>query len=171
MSNPLLTAFFLDTPSSLVQLELLEIDHPEFLTSPHRIVRNATRGLTGVMHEGPTGPFDYIYLPATITPIGASNSLLQSLEVSLGDLSSIVQPEISRLTERGAMNTKPTCTFRTYSSADLTVPIAGPLVLEITQLTTNHEGSTFTANAPEVNESSVGERYLVDRFPMLRGFI
>jgi Domain of unknown function (DUF1833) len=171
MSNPALSSFFLASPPSLRLFEMLEISHPLFNTNPHRIVRNATRGVEGVFHEGPDGPYNYLYLPARITPVTNDADLLQSLEVSLGDLSSIIQPEISRLTQRGGMSEKPIVTFRTYSSADLSAPKSGPLVLEITELTTNSEGSSFRADAPEVNESGSGEKYLVDVFPMLRAFL
>jgi hypothetical protein len=163
-----LTEFFLHSSPTIIQLDLLEITHPNF-TQTYRLVRNAVRGCT-VLHEGAVGPFTYTYLPMKVKPVGNANDLTQALEVSLGDLGSIIQTEIAALTLANRMNIKPTLNFRNYRSDDLTAPIFGPMVLQIEKITCTDEGNTFQAIAPNVNNSRTGELYTIDVFPMLRGF-
>lgn len=170
MPNPALSSFFLGTPPSVVLLEMIEIDHPSFTGGPYRIVRNSTRGVTGVTHEDASGPHTYQYYPARLAPAGSENNLLQSVSVTLGDLSSIIQPEIEAVLTANNMDTKPSCTFRTYASNDLSAPLTF-MALEIREITTSKDGASFTAEAPTTNESGVGEKYLTDRFPMLLTFV
>ena len=69
------------------------------------------------------------------------------------------------------MTTKPTLRYWVYRSDDLTVPMAGPLVFEVTSVSTKGPSATVEAIAPEKNASTTGETYSFARFPMLRGFI
>lgn len=89
------TEFFLSSPPSVVQLETLEISHPQF-TKTYRIVRNAKDGITATLEDGATqATFDY--LPCRIEPLGARANLDFGLRVDLGDLGEIIPQEIDRI--------------------------------------------------------------------------
>lgn len=163
-----LSQFFLGSSLSLYQYDLLEISHPNF-TQTYYIVRNAMRGLV-VTHEGGVGPFTYVYYPMRLTPAGNGNDLGQSINIVLGDLGDIIQKEVEAVTVANGMNTRPVCKFRTYRSDILSFPLSGPLVLEISAITTADEGNSFEAHAPKLNNSRTGQIYDLDTFPMLRGF-
>lgn len=173
----LLSEFFLASPSSVVQFDLLEITHPNF-TQTYRIVRNCHRrlstpgqyGLPGVTHEGPAGPFEYTECPFAVKPVGSGSDLTQSLAVTLGDLGTIIAKEVAAVTAANKMSIRPTLKFRTYRSDDLTEPMSGPLILEIKNTTRSEEGVSFAAIAPLLNNSRTGVIYTVEQFPMLRGF-
>lgn len=50
-------------------------------------------------------------------------------------------------------------------------PINGPITLEVTNVTFNKQGSTFTAKPKTFSMARTGEFYTVQRFPMLAGFL
>ena len=50
--------FFLNSKSSVVQLELVEISHPNF-TKVYRVVRNAVQGVTVKLETGANATFEY----------------------------------------------------------------------------------------------------------------
>jgi hypothetical protein len=160
--------FFLNSGSNVVELELVEISHPNF-TKTYYIVRNAMNGVT-VTHEDAT-VHDYQYYPLKITPVGAGNDLDQVLQVQLGDLGEILPQELDAVSAAGTFGTKPTLIYRTYRSDDLTAPLYGPITLEISNLTFKKEGAAFEAHAPRLNSTATGEVYSTSRFPMLRGFV
>lgn len=161
------TEFFLNAPSSVVQLECLEISHPNF-SQTYRIVRNNTKGVT-VTHED-ASVHDYDYYPLRIRRSASNETLDAGLQVDLGDLGEIIPSEIDRVISADGFATKPTIVYRSYRSDDLTVPLTGPLFLEATPLSINADASSFTAKAPSLNTNRVGEFYKITRFPMLRGF-
>lgn len=179
----LLSEFYLGSAPNVGQLDLLEITHPNFSTT-YRIVRNFQRHVltttdpeTGnklrgviVTHEGPAGPFEYQYVPFQLKPVGNGSDLTQSLAVTLGDLGRIITKEIEVLSAANKMHIRPTLNFRTYRTDDFSLPISGPLVLEIKNVTRSEEGCSFTAIAPLLNNSRTGVIYTVEQFPMLRGF-
>lgn len=165
----LLSEFFLGSSPSIVQLDCLEIAHPNF-SQTYRLVRNAPNSID-VTHEGPDGPYTYGYCPMIVTPLGSSTDLSQSLSVTLGDLGEIIRAEIANITEANGMNTRPTLTFRVYRSDDLSAPIFGPILLEMAKITCSAEGASFQAVAPELNASRNGETYTVEKFPMLIGLL
>jgi uncharacterized protein DUF1833 len=165
----LLSNFFLNSAQNVVQYDCVEIAHPSF-SQTYRLVRNATKGLPAVTHEGPSGPFAYTYFPMRIKPVGSTNDLTQSLSITIGDVQGVIQSEIALAQAANTMNTRPVCTFRCYRSDDLTQPIFGPLVLEISIITTSEEGNSFEAHAPKLNNNRTGEIYSLETFPMLSGF-
>jgi hypothetical protein len=160
--------FFLNSGSEVVHLELLEIAHPNF-SQTYYIVRNAMDGIT-VIHEDASS-HDYIYYPAKITPVAASDDMDQVLQVELGDLGEILPTELDLVDAANGFNVKPTMNYRVYRSDDLTAPLYGPLKFEITSLPFKKQGVAFEARAPRLNMVGTGEIYAFDRFPMLRGFI
>ncbi|MBN46212.1 MAG: hypothetical protein CMH23_07030 [Methylophaga sp.] len=160
--------FFLNSSSSVVQLELLEISHPNF-TKTYRIVRNAVNGVTVTLEDASVETFDYY--PLRITGTETRENLDFSLRIDLGDLGEVLPPELDAVSSAGGFETKPIVKYRTYRSDDLNAPLFGPLVLEVKSFSFNREGSTFEAKAPSLNVNKTGELYKIDRFPMLRGFL
>jgi hypothetical protein len=165
--------FFLNTSSSIIQLELIEISHPSF-SQTYRVVRNAINGVT-VTHEDAT-VHAYTFYPCKIAPTGSANDLEQQLQVGFGDLGQIMPLEIDRvlLMTSGGLPTsviKPTLLYRTYRSDDLTAPLAGPYRFQINNVAFQKEAATLQCTAPRLNLNRTGEVYAMDRFPMLRGFL
>ncbi len=160
--------FFLKSKSSVVQLETLEISHPDF-TKVYRVVRNAVQGVTVALENGSSATFDYY--PLAIENAGVRDDLDQALTINLGDLGEVLPKELDEIASNGGFGTKPTVIYRTYRSDDLTRPLFGPVTLEVTSFAFNREGSTFEAKAPSLNVNKTGELYKLDRFPMLRGFL
>jgi hypothetical protein len=161
--------FFLNSRSSVVQLELIELTHPNF-TAPHRFVRNHADGV--VVDLSPTElEIEFPYYPARVSPIGARDDLDAGVRIELGDLGDVVNSELDSIEQNNGWRIKPTVRYWAYRSDDLTAPIYGPLFLEATTLTVTPTGTAFDAAAPKLNIISTGERYSIDRFPMLRGFL
>lgn len=162
------TAFFLNSQASIKQLDLLEISHPNF-TQTYRIVRNSANGVTVTLEDASVRFFQYY--PLQIKGIAANQTLDQVLQVQLGDLGTLLPKELDAIAAAGTFGTKPIVKYRTYRSDDLTAPMYGPVVLEITNIPFNADGASFEASAPSVNMNKTGEIYTLDRFPMLRGFL
>lgn len=160
--------FFLNSKSTVVQLELMEISHPNF-TKVYRVVRNAVKGVTVTLETGASAAFDYY--PMRIENNGAKDDLDQSFTITLGDLGEVLPKELDSVASAQGFSVKPVVTYRTYRSDDLTRPLFGPVVLEVESFAFNREGSTFTAKAPSLNVNKTGELYKLERFPMLRGFL
>lgn len=160
--------FFLKSKSSVVQLETLEISHPDF-TKVYRVVRNAVQGVTVTLENNSSATFDYY--PLAIENAGVRDDLDQAITINLGDLGEVLPKELDEIASNDGFAIKPTVVYRTYRSDDLTRPLFGPVLLEVTSFAFNREGSTFEAKAPSLNVNKTGERYKLDRFPMLRGFL
>lgn len=160
--------FFLNSSSSVVQLELLEISHPDF-TKTYRVVRNAMDGVTVRLETGEIANFEYY--PLSIRAKNSRADLDQAITVNLGDLGEVLPTEIDRISSAESFDVKPVVIYRTYRSDDITQPLYGPIVLEVASFAFNREGSTFDAKAPSLNVNKTGEVYKLDRFPMLRGFL
>lgn len=165
---PTYAEFFLKSKSSVVQLETLEISHPNF-TKIYRIVRNAVQGTTVTLENGLSAKFDYY--PLAIENAGVRDDLDQAITINLGDLGEVLPKELDEISSNDGFAIKPTVIYRTYRSDDLTRPLFGPVLLEVTSFAFNRDGSTFEAKAPSLNVNKTGERYKLDRFPMLRGFL
>ena len=160
--------FFLNSKSSIVQLELLEISHPNF-TKTYRVVRNAVDGVTVTLEDSSTETFDYY--PLSITSASSVEDLDYSIKIALGDLGEVLPLELDAISTAGGYDVKPTVKYRTYSSDDLSKPLFGPILLEVKNFTFNREGSVFEAEAPLLNINRTGEIYTINRFPMLKGLL
>lgn len=160
--------FFLNSRSSVVQLELLELSHPAF-SKTYRIVRNAVNGITVTLEDSSVETFDYY--PLRIDAASTRENLDQAFTITLGDLGEILPTELDAVASSDDFATKPVVKYRTYRSDDLSEPLFGPLLLEVDNFAFDREGVTFTAKAPSLNINRTGERYLLERFPMLRGFL
>lgn len=160
--------FFLNSRSSVVQLELLEIQHPNF-TKVYRVVRNAVKGVTVTLETSASAFFEYY--PLRIENNGSRDDLDQSFTITLGDLGEVLPVELDSVASAQGFGVKPVVIYRTYRSDDLTRPLFGPVLLEVESFAFNRDGSTFTAKAPALNINKTGELYKLERFPMLRGFL
>lgn len=160
--------YFLNSKSSIVQLECLEISHPNF-TQIYRVVRNAVKGVV-VTHED-TNICLYTYYPLQIKPSQSRDNLDTSIQVNLGDLGNVLPQELDEISDAAGFDTKPVVKYRTYRSDDLSAPLFGPLILQVTTFSFKREGATFEAHAPLLNLSKTGEVYSIARFPMLRGLL
>lgn len=161
--------YFLNSRSDVVQLELIAVDHPDF-TQPYRFVRNASAGVTVDLAPDDLA-VDFAYYPARIEQLGARDDLDSSIRIDLGDLGEIIPAEIDAVAEAGGFLTKPSVTYWVFRSDDLSAPMYGPLSLEAPTFSFNHEGCSFEARAPALNSNKTGERYTLDRFPMLAGWL
>ena len=165
---PSYVEYFLNSPSSVVQLDLLEISHPAF-TQTYRLVRNAVHGVTVTLETAEEAEF--VYRPMRIAPLGSGDDLEQALKIDIGDLGEILPTELDAVAAEQMMSVKPTVVYRTYRSDDLTAPLLGPIRLEISNISFSREGASFEARAPSLNINRTGEVYRLERFPMLRGFL
>lgn len=162
------TEFFLNGATAVIQYELIEIYHPSF-TQTYRRVRNAVSGVTVTLETAAVETFTYY--PMNITPLGTRDDLDQGFRIDLGDIGEILPTELDAVDTANTFGTKPTVTYRTYRSDDLTAPLFGPINLEVTSFSFNREGASFEAKAPQLNVNKTGEIYKQERFPMLRGFL
>jgi hypothetical protein len=53
----------------------------------------------------------------------------------------------------------------------LQTPMFGPVTLDVTDITFNKQGATFSAKPKLFNRTRTGEYYTPERFPMLKGFL
>jgi len=163
-----LSAYYLNSEISVVQLELLEISHPNF-SQVFRIVRNATNGVAVILEDDKWAQFNYY--PVRITPLSSGTDLEQRVKIDLGDLGEVLPTEIESVDSNNGFSTKPVLKYRTYRSDDLNNVLFGPITLEIQNLSFNADGVSFEAAAPSLNVLQTGLIYNNSRFPMLRGFV
>lgn len=163
------SAYYLASPPTAVELELLEISHHRF-SKTYRIVSNSTEDVI-VTHEGGAGPFTYSgSIPLQIRRLGTQNDLDQALRIDLGDLGSVLPLEIDAVLTANEMLTKPVLKYRTYDHRNLTVPLSGPSIHEITSVNFNKTGASFEAASPKLNVTRTGKLYEVPKFPMMVAF-
>lgn len=160
--------FFLNSKSSVVQLELLEVSHPNF-TKIYRVVRNAIQGVTVTLENGEAAFFSYY--PLQIEMGSTRDDMDQMINFNLGDLGELLPKELDEVRRLDGFAVKPAVKYRTYRSDDLSLPMLGPIVLEVETFAFNREGVSFEAKAPSLNVTRTGELYKFDRFPMLRAFL
>lgn len=160
--------YFLNSKSSVAQLECLEISHNSF-TQVFYIVRNAANGLH-VKHED-NSEHDYIYVPMRLSLTGARTDLDHILKVELGDLGQIIPQQIDAVAADDGFLEMPKVVYRVYRSDDLENVLYGPLNLELKTFNLSREGCAFEAKAPSLNVNRTGERYTLPRFPMMRGLL
>ena len=127
------------------------------------------QGVTVTLETEAQATFDYY--PLRIENNGSRDDLDQSFTITLGDLGEVLPTELDGVASQDGFGEKPRVVYRTYRSDDLTRPLFGPVILEVESFAFNREGSTFTAKAPSLNINKTGELYLLERFPMLRGFL
>lgn len=166
--------FFLNTPSSVAQLDLVEISHPNF-TQVYRVCpqfnRNEDDGHWTVDLSGAETGIDFIYAPMRVQSPGVRSDLDFTVSIDFGDLGEILPAELDAVQEASGFRIKPTIRMWTFRSDSLGAPIYGPLTLEIPSFSFTQQGATFEARAPTLNTTRTGERYKLARFSPLRGFL
>jgi hypothetical protein len=160
--------FFLSSASSVVQLETFELSHSAF-TETYRFVRNAIGGITAIDENSVSKVFQYY--PAKITPLGSSGTLDQSINVALGDLGEIIPLELDAVNTANSWLEKPEVVYRTYRSDNLTVPLFGPVILEVSKINFNKKGASFDASARSFNNLTTGIIFDYVNYPGLRGYL
>ncbi len=118
-----LADFFFTSHPAAVQLQTIEITHPNFTTA-FRFVRNDPRGILAY-NEGLDGPYPYAYLPMEIKTLGTTNSLDQSMEITLGDLGQIIPAQLQILSDGNGFQTKPVLVYREYRSDEYVMEAVG----------------------------------------------
>ena len=159
--------FFLNSNSSVVELQCIELSHPNF-SQTHRVVRNNLSGAT-VTHEDGLD-YEYAYYPLSVRFSSSREDLDFGVEIEFGDLEGNLQDEMDTIWAADGFTVKPTCVVRHYRSDDLSEPIFGPLNLVVEELAFNYQGAQFDAVAPFKNLSSTGRIYNLNDFKMMRGF-
>lgn len=160
--------FFLAAPRSVVQLQLVELVHPQ-LSTAYRFVRNARAGVV-VTHEDTTVR-SYTYLPLKVEQLGTRDDMDVGLKVHFGDLGVTLPREFDNIAAADGFDVYPTLRYRIYRSDDLTLPLFGPLELSVTRVSFNGSGCVMEARAQRLNINKTGLVYRFETFPMLRGYL
>lgn len=160
--------YFLNSQSSVIQYETLQINHPNF-SKPYRLVRNATAGLWLTNENAQV--FFYTYMPMRITGNGVRENMDYGIKVELGDLGEVIPLELDNISIGNGFMTKPAVIYRTWRSDDTSAPLYGPINLELTSFSFDKTGCVFEAIAPAININGTGDVYKFDQFPMMRGFV
>jgi hypothetical protein len=160
--------FFLNSKTTIVQFETVELTHPSF-SKIYRLVRNNMNGLTATLETAAVVNFDYC--PMKIESRSMQDDLDYAVSIEIGDLGEIVPTELDSVEDADSFAIKPIMKYRLYRSDDLTSPMFGPIVLEVTEFAFNKTGCRFDAHAPLLNLLRTGEVYSIDRFSSLRGFL
>ena len=163
MSNQLEEYLFATQPAYLI--ECIEIKHSLWAT-PLRYVTNMADGVS-VGHD--SSYFNYEYVPLQIDKGSSSDDLDQSLRITIGDLGEIVPDLIDQILDAGSTE-RPKVTYRAYSSLDLSQPILVIDHLEVTDQSSDYQGTTFNAEAPKLNAVGTGLLFTKANFPTLIGF-
>ena len=163
MSNQLEEYLFATQPAYLI--ECIEIKHSLWAT-PLRYVTNMADGVS-VGHD--SSYFNYEYVPLQIDKGSSSDDLDQSLSITIGDLGDIVPDLIDQILDAGSTE-RPQVTYRAYSSLDLFTPILVIDNLEVTDQSSDYQGTTFNAEAPKLNAVGTGLLFTKANFPTLIGF-
>jgi hypothetical protein len=155
--------FFLNSKRNEYMVQTLEIYHPSF-SKTYYLTPNSFKGLVAEDQE-------YEFCPMSIKRLSSTSDLEQALSITFGDIGTILQAEMIRVLDDDAHLTKPSCTYKAYSSNDLNTPIMGPYVLEIASVTFTRGGAQFDIRSRIANATGTGRRYTFDRFPSLKGFL
>ncbi|MCG2572391.1 DUF1833 domain-containing protein [Acinetobacter sp. ME22] len=163
MTNQLEEYLFATQPAYLI--ECIEIKHSLWAT-PLRYVTNMADGVS-VGHD--SSYFNYDYVPLQIDKGSSSDDLDQTLAITIGDLGEIVPDLIDQILDAGSTE-RPQVTYRAYSSLDLSTPILVIDNLEVTDQSSDYQGTTFNAEAPKLNAVGTGLLFTKANFPTLIGF-
>ena len=158
--------YFLKTKSSVVQLELIEFNHPN--TGPFRFVRNKVDGVSAFVDSAYQ---TFNYYPMKISQLGVRDNLDSGFKIEFGDVNLVLAAQLDAIRAASGFGTKPTVRYWSFRSDDLAVPLYGPFTFEITTISFTKQGAMFEAHAPFANINKTGEVYSLARFPMLRGFL
>ena len=125
------TEFFLNSSAAVKGYDLLQISHPNF-SQVYYLVRNCRNGVTVTLETSASQAFQYY--PLQMKGLGANNNLDQILSIQLGDLGDTLPTELDAVAAADGFLTKPVVVYRVYRSDDLSVPLYGPINLEIVNI-------------------------------------
>lgn len=160
--------YFLNTKSTVGQLDTIQISHPSF-EKDFFLVKNHLKGFSAKLENGVDVDFQYVPMQVSLGTV--KDNLDQTIDITLGDLGDIVAKELKKIRQSKNNKVKPKFIYRTYRSDDFTRPLYGPVKLSIVDFQLMDTGCSFQAKADSLNVVKTGEIYDLRRFPMLKGVI
>lgn len=162
-----LEQYHLNSSPSVALLQCIEVKH-SLWPAPLRYVMNHGDGVT-VRHEDGLSAY-YEYMPLDVKRGTTSDNLDQKLSITVGDLGEIV-PQLLKRVRVAKTDECPEVVFRQYFSTNPNSSVETVKELYVTNSSRDMQGSTFDAEAQRLNVVGTGERYTVEMFPSLRGFM
>ena len=159
--------FYMKSQSSVTELETLEISHPDF-SEVFRVTFNDALGFEALDENG--NEVFYQYVPMNFKGSTLSTNLDYALEITFGDLGTLIQKQLDRVEENDSWHINPTVIYRSYRSDRLDYPMRGPIFLEIGDYTYNKGGFAFKAQAPDLKQPGTGMLFSLENFPTLLAY-
>lgn len=165
--------FHLDSVSSVVLLETLEISH-SLWPAPIRIVTNHPDGISVTLENGQPAIFEFI--PLLIQRGNTSDDLDQTLNITVGDLGEIVPPLIQKIRDASS-DEKPQVIYRSFAfdAASMVLTKQTPIEiirgLSVAKMNQDYQATTFEAATSGKNSVKTGRTYNFKEYPDLRGLI
>ena len=165
--------FHLDSVSSVVLLETLEISHSLWPT-PIRIVTNHPDGVAVTLENNQQAFFEFI--PLMIQRGNTSDDLDQTLNITVGDLGEIVPPLIQKIRDASS-DEKPQVIYRSFAfdAASMVLTKQTPVEiirgLSVAKMNQDYQATTFEAATSGKNSVKTGRTYNFEEYPDLRGLI
>ena len=165
--------FHLDSVSSVVLLETLEISHSLWPT-PIRIVTNHPDGVAVTLENNQQAFFEFI--PLMIQRGNTSDDLDQTLNITVGDLGEIVPPLIQKIRDASS-DEKPQVIYRSFAfdAASMVLTKQTPIEiirgLSVAKMNQDYQATTFEAATSGKNSVKTGRTYNFKDYPDLRGLI
>lgn len=165
--------FHLDSVSSVVLLETLEISH-SLWPAPIRIVTNHPDGVAVTLENNQQAFFEFI--PLLIQRGNTSDDLDQTLNITVGDLGEIVPPLIQKIRDASS-DEKPQVIYRSFAfdAASMVLTKQTPIEiirgLSVAKMNQDYQATTFEAATSGKNSVKTGRTYNFEEYPDLRGLI
>lgn len=165
--------FHLDSVSSVVLLETLEISH-SLWPAPIRIVTNHPDGISVTLENEQPATFEFI--PLMIQRGNTSDDLDQTLNITVGDLGEIVPPLIQKIRDASS-DEKPQVIYRSFAfdAASMVLTKQTPIEiirgLSVAKMNQDYQATTFEAATSGKNSVKTGRTYNFKEYPDLRGLI
>lgn len=165
--------FHLDSVSSVVLLETLEISH-SLWPDPIRIVTNHPDGISVTLENNQPATFEFI--PLMIQRGNTSDDLDQTLNITVGDLGEIVPPLIQKIRDASS-DEKPQVIYRSFAFDAASMVLTKPTPIEIirglhvAKMNQDYQATTFEAATSGKNSVKTGRTYNFEEYPDLRGLI
>jgi len=143
------------------------ISHPSW---PEMLrITSVYPGFSAAHEDGLT--YAYSYVPLSIVKATKQNDLSQSFSFTIQDLNEILGGYLDLIPLEN--REKPSLQLRSFVMRDdgtVSSVQDGPYSLQIDDITSSPEGSTFTAAPPQTNFSGTGEIQTFERFPSLLAY-
>lgn len=165
--------FHLDSVSSVVLLETLEISH-SLWPVPIRIVTNHPDGVAVTLENNQQAFFEFI--PLLIQRGNTSDDLDQTLNITVGDLGEVVPPLIQKIRDASS-DEKPQVIYRSFAfdAASMVLTKQTPIEiirgLSVAKMNQDYQATTFEAATSGKNSVKTGRTYNFKDYPDLRGLI